>query len=489
VAIAPTGAGKSLIGMAAGAAHEKSCYLASTKQLQRQLVEDFPEAQYMMGRSNFPCLQCPDRTADLCFHTQSTPCSEKAHCPYEVQKKRVLGHRLQILNYSYLLAEANHAGKFTGYPLMVCDEADALEGVLTGFIELRISRARLNTLGIAPPRRKTSTAKDGVLAWREWADHVAKNSIAGRIRSLEDRIGTLAPEDRLTDHDMRMVQEYKTLQALRSKLQMFATHMDDTWIFQENLRRDGNVDAWVFQPTWLTPDLSQRYFFHHADRFVMMSATFPPKGVLATMLGLQTEDLEYIELPSTFPAANRPVLLHPVADMSFRTFDDELPGLLQEIERVLDRHRRERGIIHTTSYRLNAAVMNLGNPRLISHNGNGKEDALKRFAESENGVFVSPSSTRGLDFPDDLCRFSIVAKAPFQSLGDKLVSARVYGSGLGAFWYRAICAQDIVQASGRGVRHKDYYCTTYLLDKQIEKLVVDNLNLFPGYWKEGLNYA
>ncbi len=108
---------------------------------------------------------------------------------------------------------------------------------------------------------------------------------------------------------------------------------------------------------------------------------------------------------------------------------------------------------------------------------------------SQDGVFVSPSSIRGVDLPDDLCRFIIIAKAPFQSLADKLVSARVYGSGLGAFWYRAICAQDIVQASGRGVRHKEDYCTTYLLDKQMEKLVVDNQNLFPRYWMEAVDYA
>jgi Rad3-related DNA helicase len=107
---------------------------------------------------------------------------------------------------------------------------------------------------------------------------------------------------------------------------------------------------------------------------------------------------------------------------------------------------------------------------------------------STNGVFVSPSSTRGVDLPDDLCRFVIIAKAPFQSLGDKLVSRRVHGGGLGAFWYRAICAQDIVQASGRGVRHKDDHCITYLLDKQIERLVVDNQNLFPKYWMEAVDY-
>jgi Rad3-related DNA helicase len=221
-----------------------------------------------------------------------------------------------------------------------------------------------------------------------------------------------------------------------------------------------------------------------------MSATFPPKSILAEMLGCGTEDIDYIELPSTFPISNRPVLLDPVADMSFKTFKDDLPRLLKKIEMILDRHPNEKGLVHTVSWKLNAEIMKMNHPRFVSHNSSyDKNEALERFEGSNNGVFVSPSSTRGLDLPDDLCRFTIVTKAPFQSLGDKLVKSRVYSSGLGKFWYRAMCAQDLVQASGRGVRHKDDYCTTYILDKQAEKLVVDNQNLFPRYWMDAVDYV
>jgi Rad3-related DNA helicase len=399
----------------------------------------------------------------------------------------VLAHRLQILNYAYFLNEANHVGKFSGYPLVVCDEADVLEGLLTGFVELSLSRARLESLGLKPPRRKTATAEDGLAAWRDWAEEVGKSKIARRMEKLENRIGRLSPDDILTEEDVRTVQEYKALETLRSKLDMFTIHMDDTWIFQES-HKQGEVDRWVFQPTWLTPALSEQYFFRHGSKYVLMSATFPPPAVLAATLGLQTGDIDSIELPSTFPAANRPVLLNPLADMAMKSFEEELPKLLRGIEGILDRHRGEKGIIHSTSWRLNEAIMGLQHPRLLSHHSNDKDLALEDFRRSHDSVFVSPSSMRGVDLPDELCRFVIIAKAPFQSLGDKLVSSRVYGSGLGAYWYRAICAQDIVQASGRGVRHKDDYCVTYLLDKQIEKLVVDNQNLFPGYWKEALDY-
>jgi ATP-dependent DNA helicase DinG len=362
---APTGTGKSLIGMSAGVMHDKSCYLCSSKQLQFQLERDFHEAMYMMGKGNFPCSHDLQRMADLCLHTPETPCKVKASCPYEVHKRRVLAHPLQILNYAYFLNEANYVGKFSGYPLVVCDEADVLEGLLTGFIELSLSRVRLDSLGLTPPRRKTSTARDGLMAWREWAGGVVETQIAGRMELLEGQIGTLDPEDDLSYEDIKAVREYKALEGLRGNLRIFTAHMDESWIFQETWR-EGRVDGWVFQPTWLTPALSEEYFFRHGARHILMSATFPPKAVLAATLGLETGDIEYIEIPSAFPAANRPVLLHPVADMAMKTFEEELPKLLRGIEEIMEKHAGEKGMIHTASWKLNEAVMGLKHPRLVS---------------------------------------------------------------------------------------------------------------------------
>jgi len=146
VICAPTGSGKSLIGMMVGAAHEKACYLCSSKQLQRQLMDDFPEARAMMGRSNFACNQDPqNRNADLCVHTTATPCNLKGDCDYEVHKRAALSHPLQILNYHYFLTEGNYVGNFAGYPMIIGDEADVLEGLLTSFVELRLSKARLDS--------------------------------------------------------------------------------------------------------------------------------------------------------------------------------------------------------------------------------------------------------------------------------------------------------------------------------------------------------
>ena len=183
---------------------------------------------------------------------------------------------------------------------MICDEADTLEGLLTGFIELRVSRSRLEALNIFPPRYKTSTAKEGWSSWQEWAIEEGWGKISRRLQQLEGTMTDLSPDGAFTPEDERVVREYKSLKNLRMKLAVFSEHMDESWIFQEQWN-NGSVESWVFQPTWLSRALSYGHLFRHGESFVLMSATFPPKPVLAEMLGLNTGDIEYLELPQPFP--------------------------------------------------------------------------------------------------------------------------------------------------------------------------------------------
>ena len=52
---APTGVGKTIIGMMLSSHRQPSVYTVSTKMLQDQILADFPEAVILKGRSNYPC--------------------------------------------------------------------------------------------------------------------------------------------------------------------------------------------------------------------------------------------------------------------------------------------------------------------------------------------------------------------------------------------------------------------------------------------------
>ena len=128
---APTGSGKSLIAMVSGIMKGGVTYAVHSKILQTQITSDFPEANSLFGRSNYDCVAHDGLSCDECFSTREAPCSEKkTGCIYESEKKKVLGSKLRILNYDYLLTEANYVGRFSGSDFNIVDEADNLENTL-----------------------------------------------------------------------------------------------------------------------------------------------------------------------------------------------------------------------------------------------------------------------------------------------------------------------------------------------------------------------
>ena len=79
----------------------------------------------------------------------------------------------------------------------------------------------------------------------------------------------------------------------------------------------------------------------------------------------------------------------------------------------------------------------------------------------DDSVLVGPTLNEGIDLPDDLCRFIIIFKVPYPSLSSRLVRAK---QKLFPLWYNSTTSNNIIQGIGRGIRHKNDWCTTYILD-------------------------
>ena len=147
-----------------------------------------------------------------------------------------------------------------------------------------------------------------------------------------------------------------------------------------------------------------------------------------------------------------------------------------------------RGIIHTVSYALGDTLRDLSD-RLIFHGSTDKEVQFQKFIKTPGSVFVSPSSTRGVDLKGDLARWAVILKCPYLSLGDSHIQQRLFNSGnWGSLWYSSQAADNIVQACGRIVRDFDDYGTTYILDTQVGKLLKRNASLFPQWWRDSVEY-
>ena len=475
----PQGSGKSLIGMCAGAHYGKFLYLCSSKFLQAQIETFFPEAYLMKGRNNFTCNLIPKYTAAECIYsTHKKDCKEKLYCNYEVRKAEVLQAQYQILNYHYFLFESNYIGKFSDYDLILCDEADTLEGILSSFISLKLSKRFIYDLHIKTPGRRTTKARDSISSWTDWI-----NDTLGKIIVQQKSLKTQSESTPDIDPEkLKLIKQINYLQNITTKLKLFKSNLDKTWLFDDSR-------GFEFKPTWLLPEFTQSYFFRHGAKFVFMSATFPPKQIFAKQLAIPSDEINTLELTeSAFPSKNRPVILSPSANMTYATYTEELPKLLVAIKLILSTHKSDKGLIHTVSWKLNEAVMSIGSVRFITHDSHNKEERLEFFkADTTPSVFVSPSSMRGLDLPDDLCRFTIITKFPYQSLKDKLVNSRVYSGPLGQSWFISDASQELIQACGRHIRHDRDYGITYILDTQAVDKILKHQEYFPQYFFKSLD--
>lgn len=474
-----TGAGKSCVGMCICKLIYNSLYIVNSKSLQRQITDEYPEAKSLFGRSNYVCNYDIDRTADMCPKRKpwlkedpKLGCPMYDQCEYRNQKAIVAEHPLRILNFSYFLHETNYAktSKFSGKDIVICDEGDTLaESVLMNFIKIEITGAMLNKFKISPPRFKTATAKEGVPSWIEWAK-ITRRKVS-------------ASKERLSDDAEK--QDVEMHEKLLRKLSDFIGFVDESWIYDIQETQYGK--KWVFSPIWVTPEMTDKYLRNHGQKFVLMSATFPAMPALSSMIGIPLGELDFHEMPSLFKPENKPIYMRPVAEINAKNFKDEYPKIVNEVAKIINAHPDHKGLIHTSSYDQVKMIMEIGNDRLITHNTDDRIEKLNMLKESSKPlVLVSPSMGRGVSLDDDFARFIIITKANFPNLGDKQVSARLYSSGAGRYWYKATTAQIIEQQSGRAIRNEDDWCHIYLLDKHIIMLITNYPRMFNKSFRESL---
>lgn len=478
---APTGIGKSLIAATIQRLTEKNMtFVCATKQLQSQILNDFPYARTLKGRSNYRCEKFPRMwprvTAEECSDKPNSPCINRGSCAYLVAKKAALSAPIAVLNAAYFLSEANFVGGFSGTEMLLYDEADTCENMLMSFIEVVITQKQLNELELEPPKFKTKFE-----SWVEWGT-TALRVLIPRLEQLKVYIES---EDKSAwgTVDLDMLKQYKVLERLCKKLAFFVKQVNNTWVWYEG------QDNWVFKPTWIAPYAAE-YLWQHAKRTVLMSATILDYAQRSKDIGLDINNVGYSALTSPFPKENRPIYILPVANVVNKNMDQALPMLAKYINLIMEQeHPNDKGLIHCVSYRvMNYLKENIKQKdRLMTHTTANRTEVLDTFKMSpQPKVLLSPSMDRGVDLPDDQCRFIIIAKMPYGDLGDPQIQRRVYGSKDGNRWYALQTVSKIIQMSGRGVRNADDYCDTYILDDQFNRLFEQNDNMFPRWWRDAI---
>ena len=489
---ARTGFGKSLAAMICGVMVGDVTYLVQSKFLQTQITSDFPEVSSIWGRNNYVCAKNPERTCDVCLATKDNPCLQPCH--YKTAKQEALDARYRCCNFAYFVNEVQFAGRFSGNPFTIVDEADALENSLLQNVALVFTERNLFKLGLqGGPKRKTSTSNSGLEAWRSFGEKAFEQATLMH-KKIGREIEKIDPKEE--DLLLAKIKEAKTFIHIAEKSEIFLNNMDKHWVYEEVPRYGSRQAQYVFKPTWLSPELSDKFLFQHSDNWLLISATFLPLVVLCKQLGIDRDEVDYMEVPSTFDPERSPINVWPVANLVSSKMVEETPKLIQAIKILLDKHKGERGLLHTVSYKLcNEIIKGVGSDRLIAHNSSNRKEIMSDFQDEFSGlpddaVLVSPSAERGISLDGDKCRWIVVCKCPFLSLGDKVVAARLYGSGdIGKLWYKAEALLTVEQQCGRGMRGEDDQVVSYLLDFQIDKLYKQSPLLWSQAFRDSVTWG
>lgn len=490
---AGTGTGKSAVATTLARMYQPAYILTMTKQLQSQYAAEFGYP-LVKGRGNFACL---DSNLDLSCDMgtcQTTPSSQEFscdygvtkspfeggyafqdafgapiyfrsqdHCPYWEQKAESAESNITLMNYDYALLELNYVKHFGKRQLMVLDEAHNLEDKLMRRLEVNLSRQRLE-------KDVRKTIPRSMMAYKEPVEWILF------LESLYDAYAELSVKempknqaDRVTSTKLRLSE---LLNNLEDQPENWVVDADHAGVSFKPLRVDGYTENRLFQ---------------YADTCLFMSATILDKELFSRWLGLEPDEVFYLEVPSPFPAGNRPVHMNLAGKMSQRLIKRTAPKTIPILEKIIKHHKYEKGLIHTHNYKCQQYIMNqLNSSRLIGHNSQNREYALYEFEKTqEPRILVSPSMSEGVDLPYEQCQFQVIYKIPFPYLGDPQVNERRKQDPR---WYAYKTVITLLQAYGRGMRAEDDYCETYILDGNIRMLLTGKMyrNLIPRFFKEAI---
>mgnify|MGYP001402965307 CR=1 FL=1 len=478
---APTGSGKSAIGVTLAREANSAFVLTAQKILQDQYVTDFPDLALMKGRSNYDCLVRPTHAAAApCIAGKRFP--ECDACPYFTAKGEAIAANVATMNYAYFLAELNYSGGFGHRDLLVLDEAHNIEGALMGFVQVTVSEVALTRAGIST--RIPYASED-----YEYLDFVEEllPVVRAKAQSLEDELKS--GKTRSGDIELSQLRNKQWLDNLSGRLRLLLDSVDDDLAEWTVERTSGSAgQTLTFKPV-LVNRFSEPLLFAHADRVLMLSATILDAETFLASLDIDPGEAQVITVESDFPAQSRPIYVKPTAKLTRQHLDRELPRLAREVSRILDEHPYEKGIVHAHSYRiagfLATALREEHGTRIITHGSAGERDAAltSHLTSSAPTVLLTPSMTEGIDLSGDLSRFQVIVKIPYPFLGDPQVRRR---TELDGDWYQWRTCLTVVQAYGRSIRSRDDHAVTYLLDADFPAFLRRQSKRLPAWFREAL---
>ena len=511
---APTGVGKSAIGITLAQYFGNSFIVTASKHLQDQYSDDYPILYPVKGKSNFPCLKLmkekkiedPILASTLHLTCEKGKCKEgKAgssvkHCEYKpnieeievgekpvnmcdyyVQKYVALTSDHSLWNYSaffQLMLNKKAFAKYIGKSVSIFDEAHKIEDQIINFIGIRITKKQLDECEINVTRYNLQDI-DVIL---ELLDSMRK-TYAELLRRMEDE----------NDKDYKKYSRYTDQLEKAARTYGNISQNKENFVINEPQKDlDGKFDSIEIKPLDISTFIE--YFFN-TEHQIFMSATIDKKSFCETM-GLDESEVAFIDTPkSPFPLENRKVDFLNIKKMNSRsTFEDKME-IVTKIDELLTKHSTDRGLILTSSVANCIFIKKYLSPKnrnrvKICHAQNPgqktQNQVLKEHENDQTSVLLSSSLWEGIDLKDELSRFQIIAKVPYLPLTEKRTIQKMKKYPL---WYESQTLMKLLQGFGRSIRSETDHAETYVLDSAINFLVSKTKEILPKAYHDTLNLS
>lgn len=476
---APTGAGKSPMGLSIAKASGSAYILTANKMLQDQYLRDFKSLIVdFRGRANYTCfLEKPTAKGAEPFNCSNSPCrktkegrkncAEKKSCGFHAQKDKAANSSITSMNFAAGLTYLNFGDHFGQRQLLLVDEAHLIENQLTSFVEFVMPKDDINNLVGDIDLPKTENPSDYIDFFSE---------VAGALDQ------ELESDQDIDNYDDKKNLYFKTIYLKNEIIRdpsNIVVQIDDT---------DTLNPRYSFKPINVAP-YAERNLFRYANKVVLMSATIINYKAFCRSLGINPDDAVFIDVESTFPKENRPIVKAYVGRLNINNTASMLPEIVDRIKKIMDFHGNQKGIIHLPSYKLGSDIfMMIGDKYrsriLFPKNALEIASVINRHQTSDRPtVLMSPSMAEGIDLKEDLSRFQIITKMPYPSMGDKVVKARMNKDSL---WYPYTTALKLIQSYGRSVRSETDKAATYVLDAALEDVIQRNKGSLPLWFTEAI---
>ena len=239
-------------------------------------------------------------------------------------------------------------------------------------------------------------------------------------------------------------------------------------------------------------DAPPMFWPNDVQKIVLMSATIGPKDLAQIGLDPSTHKKKtiYLDCKSPIDSSRRPIV--PICSMSVNraslTDVNQIQAMADEILAVANYHQEDgKGVIHATYQLAQLLRSHLSHDiRFMFHSRDDKSDVYKKFRESapsEAKILVASGMYEGIDLPEDLGRWQVIAKIPWPSLGSPAIQHQAEKD---PDWYTWETLKTTIQACGRICRTPEDYGVTYILDQSFERLMRDGHHMMPQWFLDGI---